>query len=52
MMFGVQAGYVNELIARLTDSAPVDHTSTNRSMNADENLFPRGGKRMFVVSLA
>ncbi|OCF36112.1 hypothetical protein I316_01984 [Kwoniella heveanensis BCC8398] len=42
------AGYVNELIARLTDSEVVDTTITNRTINADENLFPRGGKRLFV----
>ncbi|WVQ76289.1 hypothetical protein IAR50_005954 [Cryptococcus sp. DSM 104548] len=42
------AGYVNEVIARLTDSAPVDHTITNRTLDEDEATFPRGGKRFFV----
>ncbi|WVQ93834.1 hypothetical protein IAU59_000912 [Kwoniella sp. CBS 9459] len=42
------AGYVNELIARLTDSEVVDSTITNRTINADARLFPRGGKRLFV----
>lgn len=43
------AGWVNELIARLTDSTVSDETSTNRTMDKDEDLFPLGGKRIFVV---
>ncbi|OWZ53870.1 phytase [Cryptococcus neoformans c45] len=42
------AGYINEIIARLTDSAPQDNTSTNRTLDADEHTFPRGGERFFV----
>ncbi|ODN97157.1 hypothetical protein I350_08137 [Cryptococcus amylolentus CBS 6273] len=42
------AGYVNEVIARLTDSVPVDRTITNRTLNEDEATFPRGGQRFFV----
>lgn len=45
----LQAGYINEIIARLTDSAPQDNTSTNRTLDADEHTFPRGGERFFVV---
>ncbi|ORX34649.1 histidine phosphatase superfamily [Kockovaella imperatae] len=42
------AGWTNELIARLTDSAPVDSTTTNSTLDADEASFPRGGNRLFV----
>ncbi|KAK4686161.1 hypothetical protein P7C73_g3973, partial [Tremellales sp. Uapishka_1] len=42
------AGWVNELVARLTDSRPVDRTTTNRTLDGDEITFPRGGKRVFV----
>ncbi|WVR03471.1 hypothetical protein IAU60_000462 [Kwoniella sp. DSM 27419] len=42
------AGYVNELLARLTDSEVSDSTITNRTLDADEHTFPRGGKRLFV----
>ncbi|KAJ3175865.1 hypothetical protein HDU87_005693 [Geranomyces variabilis] len=35
-------GWVNELIARLTDSPVVDHTSTNTTMDADPATFPLG----------
>jgi hypothetical protein len=45
-----QAGWINELIARLTDSAPNDNTTTNRTLDADESTFPRGGERLFLVS--
>lgn len=44
-----QAGYINEMLARLTDSEVVDSTCTNRTLDADGKTFPRGGKRMFVV---
>jgi hypothetical protein len=33
-------GYVNELLARLTNSPVVDHTSTNTTLNADPATFP------------
>ncbi|CAK7265653.1 hypothetical protein SEPCBS57363_001692 [Sporothrix epigloea] len=33
-------GFVNELLARLTESPVDDHTSTNRTMNADPATFP------------
>ncbi|EPE03310.1 phytase [Ophiostoma piceae UAMH 11346] len=33
-------GFVNELIARLTQSPVDDHTSTNRTMDADPVTFP------------
>ncbi|KAK1926180.1 histidine phosphatase superfamily [Papiliotrema laurentii] len=42
------AGWVNELLARLTDSAPEDSTTTNRTLDADESTFPQGGKRFFA----
>lgn len=47
-----QAGWVNELLARLTDSEVVDSTTTNRTLDADEASFPRGGKHFFVVGSA
>ncbi|WRT63672.1 uncharacterized protein IL334_000595 [Kwoniella shivajii] len=42
------AGYVNELLARLTDSEVIDSTTVNQTLDSDENKFPRGGKRFFV----
>ncbi|WVN90924.1 uncharacterized protein L203_106169 [Cryptococcus depauperatus CBS 7841] len=42
------AGYINEIIARLTDSAPVDHTITNRTLDNNEATFPRGGELFFI----
>ncbi|GFZ50736.1 hypothetical protein JCM24511_08494 [Saitozyma sp. JCM 24511] len=42
------AGWINELIARLTDSAPKDNTTTNRTLDTDESTFPRGGERLFL----
>ncbi|CAK7218926.1 hypothetical protein SCUCBS95973_003648 [Sporothrix curviconia] len=33
-------GFVNELVARLTESPVEDHTSTNRTMDADPATFP------------
>nr|XP_031863612.1 uncharacterized protein CI109_000864 [Kwoniella shandongensis]KAA5530684.1 hypothetical protein CI109_000864 [Kwoniella shandongensis] len=42
------AGYINEVIARLTDTEPIDSTITNRTLDSDERTFPRGGKRFFV----
>lgn len=35
-------GYVNELIARLTGEAVIDHTSSNTTLNADPETFPLG----------
>lgn len=46
----LQAGWVNELLARLTDTAPVDQTTTNHTLDDDPATFPPGGKRIFVVS--
>lgn len=37
-------GYVNELIARLTNSPVVDHTNTNSTLDNSEQTFPVGGK--------
>ncbi|KAL1900141.1 hypothetical protein Sste5346_002451 [Sporothrix stenoceras] len=37
-------GFVNELIARLTSSPVDDHTSTNRTMDADPATFPLDAK--------
>ncbi|ERS96790.1 hypothetical protein HMPREF1624_06999 [Sporothrix schenckii ATCC 58251] len=37
-------GFVNELVARLTASPVVDHTSTNRTMDADPATFPLDAK--------
>lgn len=45
------AGYVNELLARLFDRAPTDSTTTNHTLNDNAETFPRGGQRLFVVSL-
>ncbi|WWD05867.1 hypothetical protein V865_003951 [Kwoniella europaea PYCC6329] len=42
------AGYVNELLARLTDSEVVDSTTTNHTLDSDERTFSKGGKRFFV----
>lgn len=38
----VGVGYVNELIARLTNRPVRDHTSTNSTMDADPRTFPIG----------
>ncbi|THH02813.1 hypothetical protein EW145_g6696 [Phellinidium pouzarii] len=35
-------GYVNELLARLTDTAVRDNTQTNRTLDADPATFPLG----------
>jgi len=35
-------GYVNELIARLTGKAVVDHTSSNSTLDGDPTTFPLG----------
>jgi hypothetical protein len=43
------AGWVNELIARLTDTPVSDETCTNRTLDSNEETFPQGGKRFFVV---
>ncbi|KAF1998383.1 acid phosphatase [Amniculicola lignicola CBS 123094] len=37
-------GYVNELIARLTDSPVKDETNTNTTLNGDSTQFPLGKK--------
>ena len=44
-----KAGWINELIARLTDSPLEDETTTNRTLDADEATFPLGGERIFAV---
>lgn len=42
-------GYTNELIARLTNSAVVDDTSTNSTLDDDPATFPVGGNyRLFA----
>lgn len=38
----VGAGYVNELVARLTSSPVDDHTSTNRTLDSNPETFPVG----------
>ncbi|KAF5354057.1 hypothetical protein D9756_006977 [Leucocoprinus leucothites] len=40
-------GYVNELLARLTDKHVKDHTQTNHTLNGDPTTFPLK-KRMYV----
>ncbi|CAL3965195.1 unnamed protein product [Diplocarpon coronariae] len=35
-------GFTNELIARMTDSAVVDHTSTNSTLDSSDATFPLG----------
>lgn len=47
----IKAGWINELIARLTDSPVQDETTTNRTLDADEATFPLGGQRIFAVCL-
>jgi len=37
-------GWVNELVARLTDSPVKDHTSTNSTLTHDDETFPLGRK--------
>ncbi|BEJ10770.1 hypothetical protein CspHIS471_0101920 [Cutaneotrichosporon sp. HIS471] len=44
---GESAGWVNELVARLTDSAVVDGTCTNRTLDANPATFPLG-QRLFI----
>lgn len=46
----LQAGWINELLARLTESAPDAGPTINSTLDDDPNTFPRGGKRLFVVS--
>ncbi|KAL9082604.1 MAG: hypothetical protein Q9159_006296 [Coniocarpon cinnabarinum] len=43
-------GWVNELVARLNDSAVHDETSTNRTLDADRRTFPlpRDGYKFFA----
>ena len=38
------AGYVNELVARLTSSPVNDHTSTNQTLDSQPDTFPVGPK--------
>ncbi|KAF3040398.1 hypothetical protein E8E11_007985 [Didymella keratinophila] len=38
------AGYVNELLARLTETPVVDHTNTNTTLDADPVTFPLHNK--------
>ena len=35
-------GYINELLARLTNTSVVDHTQTNATLDADPATFPLG----------
>lgn len=37
-------GFANELIARMTDSAVIDHTSTNSTLDSNNVTFPLGRK--------
>lgn len=37
-------GYVNELLARLTNKPVEDHTNTNTTLNSDPKTFPLGRK--------
>ena len=37
-------GYINELLARLTNTSVVDHTQTNATLDADAATFPLGRK--------
>jgi hypothetical protein len=41
-------GFANELIARLTTTAVDDHTSSNRTLDADPTSFPLNGTKLFV----
>ncbi|KAF2483929.1 histidine phosphatase superfamily [Neohortaea acidophila] len=40
-------GFVNELIARMTDEAVTDTTSTNRTLDSDPQTFPLG-RRLYA----
>lgn len=42
------AGYVRELVARLTDSVPEAFPTINTTLVGSSATFPRGGKRFFV----
>ncbi|EIW73298.1 hypothetical protein TREMEDRAFT_67315 [Tremella mesenterica DSM 1558] len=42
------AGYVRELVARLTDSTPLEYPTINSTLASSNLTFPRGGKRLFV----
>ncbi|ORY34332.1 histidine phosphatase superfamily [Naematelia encephala] len=42
------AGWINELLARLTDKEVRDETTVNKTLDGDEATFPRGGMRMAV----
>lgn len=37
-------GFVNELVARLTDTPVMDHTSTNSTLDGNDSTFPLGMK--------
>lgn len=46
----LQAGYVQELLARLNDSSPIQSPTINGTLDSNPATFPQGGKRLFVVS--
>ena len=45
-----QAGWIKELLARLKESAPDGGPTINSTLDNEPATFPRGGKRLFVVS--
>jgi hypothetical protein len=45
-------GFVNELIARLTNSPVVDSTSTNRTLDSNPATFPLGGSHVLFADFS
>lgn len=45
-------GYVNELIARLTNTPVEDHTSTNSTLDSDPATFPIGGDNVLFADFS
>jgi hypothetical protein len=45
-------GFTNELIARMTNTAVVDHTSTNRTIDSNSTTFPTGGQYVLFADFS
>ncbi|KUJ10340.1 phosphoglycerate mutase-like protein [Mollisia scopiformis] len=45
-------GFTNELIARMTDTAVHDHTSTNSTLDDNPSTFPVGGKTVLYADFS
>lgn len=45
-------GFTNELIARLTATAVIDHTSTNHTLDDSKDTFPLGGETVLYADFS